>query len=508
MKYSLTFLALIITLININLFAQTKILVSIANESNDDASIFQLDESGNIEKELFNFKNQPLVKTGNIYNLNSNSDGSAIYFSSDNAQFYSLSSRNVFKLSSNGNNLSQITPGPYSGQTPLNVATGSVKGRITDSQGIPYSGAAIFMEGLPFIYSDANGYFKFDNVPQGHRWITGYKPASLVYQSLPVYVTPNLTSEVELVPYTDYKSRFEMPKEFNGKIYYIANNLELYKINPNGENREKIFSTIGLTGIGGFDIANQDGQIILSDFRTGTPEQRGLYTCDQNGNNLSLFLDFKQDNNWGDLGEVFWSPDKSKIALKASYNYYTYIVIIDVNSKNILGTVYFDQNYTIYNVDLHGWSPDGKWLLYSNWLEKPDFSTLAKIKVGSDGSLNPNDNINLIVNRNISSACWTKVNNSSSTNEKTSLLKSIKAKIYPNPAKDFIELQLVLKEKGNVTIPIYNEEGVLVNNIINEEMHSGINTIKYDCSNLTTGMYYISIYHNNKIQSENTILKL
>ena len=488
MKYSNYILLFIITLLNLSLLGQTKILVSTANELNDDASIFQLNENGDIEKELFNFKNQPLIKTGNIWHLNSNKEGSSIYFSSDNASVYSLSRRNIFKISPNGKSLKQLTPGPNSGQLVPSGQSGTIKGKITDSNGYPYSGAAIFIEGLPLKYSDANGYFKFDNVPQGHRWVTGYKPATLIYKSQPVFVTANLTSEIILVPESDYKSRFEMPTEYNNSIYYRENNLELYKRDLNGENRTKVFTTVGLDGIGGFDIANQDGQIIISDYRTGTSEQRGLYTCDKNGNNLSLFLDFKQDNNWDAIGEVFWSPDKSKIAVKASYNYYTYFVIIDANTKNILGTVYFDQNYTIYNVDLYGWSPDGKWLLYSNWIDKPTLSTLAKIKVGENGSINPNDNVNLLVNKNITSACWININNTNSITQDTKSSAINKIKIFPNPTNSyaFLDLNQTSIQKG--LVGIYNLSGQkLISKIITGKL------MKIDLNSLKQGVYFLKL---------------
>jgi len=489
------------------ILSQSKIFASISDKD-DNCVIYQYDLNGSVEKEVFNFSNMPLLKTGFITQLHPSADGTSLYFVSDNAHIYVPSRRNIFKIPNNDSWVKQLTPGPNSGQIPPNVPKGTVKGRITDSNNNPYASAAIFMEGLPLQYSDANGYFTFNNVPQGNRWITGYRPGSLVFKSLPVYVTGDLTSEVSLIPESDYKINFENPVEYNNHIYYIENNIGLYKLDKNGENRTEILNVVGFEGIGGFDIAKQDGQIIFSDYRTGTEQQRGLYTCNKNGNNINLFLDFKQDFNWGGVSEVLWSPDKSKIAVKAEYNYLVYFVIFDTSNGNILGTVYFNDNLTKYNIDLYGWNPDGKWLLYSTWLDKPEYSTLAKIKVGNDGSLDPNNNINLLQNVNLRSACWVEL--SKPNNIVESKKKEIIDKVYisPNPTNDFLNIEFNLKEKSHLDIKIYNELGELVQSIVtNTTFPSGKNIIKKSISKLKQGKYFLIILENNRIINKKALIK-
>ena len=412
-------------------FAQTKILVSISNEE-ENCSLYQYDLNGNREKEIFNFGSQPLEKTGIITNLSQSADATSIYFVSDNAYLYTLARRNIFKIPNNGSWLKQLTPGPNSGQILPNLPTGTVKGRITDGNGNPYGSAVVLMEGFPLQNTDANGNFIFNNVPQGLRWVTGYRTGSLVYKSLPVNVAAGITTEVALIPESDYKMRYELPKEYNNHIYYKEDDLGIYRLDLDGQNRTKIFSTVGLCGIGGYDIAEQDGQILISDYCSGTSEQRGIYTCDKNGNNLKLFLDFKQDNNWDDACEVFWSPDKSKIAIKASYNYYIYFVVLDLNG-NILGTVYFSNNYTKYNIDLYGWNPDGNKLLYSTWLDKPLYTTLASIEVNSDGSIDPSTNKFLLQNVNLRGACWADLSKPNAVKEHQNTSETANFKLFPNP---------------------------------------------------------------------------
>jgi hypothetical protein len=111
---------------------------------------------------------------------------------------------------------------------------------------------------------------------------------------------------------------------------------------------------------------------------------------------------------------VFWSPDESRLALKAcysqNYQWYTYLVVVDVATGGILGNAYFPANYTMYNVSLHGWSPDGQWLLYSMWITDTSNGILAKIPVNVDGSLNPAAAVNLLTNTQIAGATWGQLN--------------------------------------------------------------------------------------------------
>ena len=58
---------------------------------------------------------------------------------------------------------------------------------------------------------------------------------------------------------------------------------------------------------------------------------------------MRLLVDMMSDPNWCGAGEIFWSPTPAAVP--------------------------FLQPYTLYNVGLHGWSPDGGWLLCSSWLD-------------------------------------------------------------------------------------------------------------------------------------------
>ncbi len=128
-------------------------------------------------------------------------------------------------------------------------------------------------------------------------------------------------------------------------------------------------------------------------------------------------------DNWCGAQEVFWSPDESRLAAKAcyvlNYQWYTYLVIFDAATGAILGNASFPANYTMFNVGLHGWSPDGRWLLFSMWITDTSNGVLAKVPVAADGSLNVAGTVNLLTNTHISGATWGRLNSQTTTSRKT-----------------------------------------------------------------------------------------
>jgi len=93
----------------------------------------------------------------------------------------------------------------------------------------------------------------------------------------------------------------------------------------------------------------------------------------------------------------------------------------------------------------------------------------------------------------------------SSDNGTCELVNSIKDEnpqsyisIYPNPAKDKLNILVPFKSK-NATIKIYNSMGALV---IDEKINS--NTI--DVGQLENGVYVLNLYHNNEIYSSKFLI--
>ncbi|MEL1245156.1 T9SS type A sorting domain-containing protein [Flavobacterium sp. DGU11] len=64
---------------------------------------------------------------------------------------------------------------------------------------------------------------------------------------------------------------------------------------------------------------------------------------------------------------------------------------------------------------------------------------------------------------------------------------------YPNPATGITQIPLYLINGGKVSIKLYNNQGRLVKEIANDTFASGKNTIEFDASGLSEGIYYYQI---------------
>ena len=133
------------------------------------------------------------------------------------------------------------------------------------------------------------------------------------------------------------------------------------------------------------------------------------YIADKNGFNLRLLVDMKSSNSCCGAGEVFWSPDENKVAFKACNNFKTCFFVYNARYGTMLGYICSpNQNFTIYNTYLCGWSPDGKWLLYYQYLD-PAQGYLCKVAVTPEGKIDQQSAKVLMSNVRISGATWGKI---------------------------------------------------------------------------------------------------
>ncbi len=72
--------------------------------------------------------------------------------------------------------------------------------------------------------------------------------------------------------------------------------------------------------------------------------------------------------------------------------------------------------------------------------------------------------------------------------------------LNPNPANDYINLTVSLKEGSNVNISLYNSYGSLVKKLNNINCFPGQNRFELDISNFKSGTYFIQVKTDNKIQ--------
>lgn len=393
--------------------SEEKIIYSILNASGDTSTLYTMNPDAANQQKLFSFESNPKDTQGKINNLFITHDGKSIYFNSNNNYLYTPARNNIFRISSDGTQSEQITPGPNSGKWNQPCPCGTVSGIVQKSNGDPYMNCPVFLEGAGMKYSGADGSFRFENVPAGVRWITAYRPDnSSVFNSMPIDVKANLTASINLTPSSDYRLNYESPQVYNNRIYHILDPTTIQWCDDEGITFHEIYNASGggcsFTELGGFNISPVSGKILISDFANGCTTNRGIYTSNQDGDNPQLLIDMKSDYSYCDSKEAFWSSDNTKIAAKVCYNYQTCLAVYDAVSGSLTGSACFDQNlgYTVYNVQLYGFSPDNKWLLFSSWLNDPANGELSKIGVKQDGTLDFSNGITLLSNVNINSATW------------------------------------------------------------------------------------------------------
>jgi hypothetical protein len=388
-----------------------KILVSISNgDALPDDALYSMNPDGSGQTRPFDFHAQPVYQTGGIWQPRIAPDGGSIYFRSDHGHIHTPASSNLFCITADGSECEQLTPGPNSGRWNQPGPYGAVEGTVTKPNGEPWGNSSVCLEGVGLTYSEPDGSFRFEDVPEGLRWIVAYEPGDTPCDSLAISVVAGVTYTVNLTPYSDYRMSFENPILHGDRVYHLLGPHELRWTRPGSSTPTVVYtatgSGVGIPAVGGLDVAPLSGRLAIVDYMEGCPTNRGLYLADRDGNDLRLLVDMKADANWCGAGAVFWSPDESRLALKGCYNWQTGLMVFDSTSGGFLGWICFDQHYTLYNIDFHGWSPNGDWLLCSFWLDQPETGVLSKIGVDTAGSPDASSVTNLLSGVAIGGATW------------------------------------------------------------------------------------------------------
>ncbi len=77
---------------------------------------------------------------------------------------------------------------------------------------------------------------------------------------------------------------------------------------------------------------------------------------------------------------------------------------------------------------------------------------------------------------------------------------------YPNPVKNKLTLEINLTEPTQIEVSASNVVGTFMATIVNQEMNSGLNKIKWDTNNLPNGLYLVYIKSNNSIQVKKIVI--
>ena len=78
--------------------------------------------------------------------------------------------------------------------------------------------------------------------------------------------------------------------------------------------------------------------------------------------------------------------------------------------------------------------------------------------------------------------------------------------VYPNPVKNNLTIELNLNEQSLVNVFVTDMLGNKVVQINNEELNAGANTLKWNSSNLSNGIYLLNIATNNSLKIKKLIL--
>jgi hypothetical protein len=396
---------------SVHALGSEKILVSLANANGNDSVLWVMNPDGSGSKQLFNFHRHPRHNQGLILQPRIAPGGGFIYFSSDNAYAYTPASRNLFRITADGSRWEQLTPGPNSGKWGAPCPCGTVKGTVKRSNGRPYGSSAVFLEGVGMAYTEPDGSFGFDKVPEGRRWLLAYRPGAQAFDSREIYVARGAPVTAHMVPDSTFRWSFTLPVIHGDRVYYQSGINEIAYRGLDGKSPVTVYkaggSCTGVTDVDGFDVGRLSGRLAVMDYQTGCTTNRGLYVGDKNGRNGGLLVDMKKDHNFSDGGEVFWSPDESKIAVEVSYNFHICFFVFDSRTGASLGYICApNTNLNKFNTTLYGWSPDGGWLLYSQYVNNPAQSYLFKVRVTPQGMIDSKQVKTLLANVYITGATW------------------------------------------------------------------------------------------------------
>lgn len=79
-------------------------------------------------------------------------------------------------------------------------------------------------------------------------------------------------------------------------------------------------------------------------------------------------------------------------------------------------------------------------------------------------------------------------------------------KLYPNPIKDFANLQLNIAENANLQLVLINQAGQIVQTILNEDLQEGAYTRRINFTNIANGTYYIKAVNNSNIEAKIVVI--
>jgi hypothetical protein len=77
---------------------------------------------------------------------------------------------------------------------------------------------------------------------------------------------------------------------------------------------------------------------------------------------------------------------------------------------------------------------------------------------------------------------------------------------YPNPFNPTTTIKFDIAQAGNVQLNVYNYTGQLVKSLVNGEMKAGFQSVNFDASSLSAGVYYYTLQTAGKTMTQKMVL--
>jgi hypothetical protein len=84
--------------------------------------------------------------------------------------------------------------------------------------------------------------------------------------------------------------------------------------------------------------------------------------------------------------------------------------------------------------------------------------------------------------------------------------ENIELKIYPNPAKEKLNIDFVLRGNNSADIEIFNANGQRISTVTNQNFVIGRNHVETNISGLTAGVYWVSVRTNSFVETKKFIV--